>query len=485
MSGPLTADCLNEMLEYLEDDKVTLHSCLLVNIDWCKASVRILWRNVWNLIYDSYDNHKVERSIINTLVSCLPNESKDLLYKNNIGIKPPWRSPILNYASYCKVLPIREIVLMIKRVLKNQLMHSQYSKYSKYLITQELFKMFMNQITSLKSLDYRLGYIKQVQNVTFTYFSGAKNCLKDLSEFKCDSNIYFEVFYQLSQICHNIESMSISFKENISDGLADLISSQKNLKQLKLMQSHNGMDWSVIIPSMKNLSTSLTKLALFGENNIPMSFISLFTNLQEIIFSFEHLGSFDDFSELQHVRFPHLKVLKFKYECPKYKYLNKFLEVNGMNLKEFNVNYDNDSLNFSIAKYCPNLKSLFTIFIDNDVKTFKSILESCQQLESIKVLCGDEYLNEKHVLNIIAKYSPKSFHTLKLYNEMDSDLLPIDLENFLINWEKRVPKLSLSLIVIKSNRVNSLENNEENMRIIEKYKKLGVIEKFRIDEFNS
>ena len=66
--------CLNEVFENLEDDKVTLHSCLLVNRLWCEVSVRILWRKIWNY---------------GTLISCLPNESKELLRKNEIFISTP------------------------------------------------------------------------------------------------------------------------------------------------------------------------------------------------------------------------------------------------------------------------------------------------------------------------------------------------------------------------------------------------------------
>ena len=52
----LPTDCLNEIFEYLEDDKVTLHSCLLVSRLWCKIIVKILWKFVWNY---------------NTLIACL------------------------------------------------------------------------------------------------------------------------------------------------------------------------------------------------------------------------------------------------------------------------------------------------------------------------------------------------------------------------------------------------------------------------------
>ena len=63
----LPADCLDGIFEYLQDDEFTLYTlytCLLVNRLWCKVSVRIFWKNIVNY---------------NTLIICLPNESKEIL----------------------------------------------------------------------------------------------------------------------------------------------------------------------------------------------------------------------------------------------------------------------------------------------------------------------------------------------------------------------------------------------------------------------
>ena len=49
MTFQLPIDCLNEIIEYLEKDEISLGSCLLVDRLWCKVAVRILWRNVWNI----------------------------------------------------------------------------------------------------------------------------------------------------------------------------------------------------------------------------------------------------------------------------------------------------------------------------------------------------------------------------------------------------------------------------------------------------
>src|SRR3954447_20276680 len=92
----LPADCLNETFEYLGEDKITLHSCLLVNRLWCEVSVRILWRSIMNY---------------NTLIACLPNESKEMLYQNRIITSALAAStpPMFNYESFCKVLSISQV----------------------------------------------------------------------------------------------------------------------------------------------------------------------------------------------------------------------------------------------------------------------------------------------------------------------------------------------------------------------------------------
>ena len=52
--GCQPTDCLNDIFEYLEKDKFSLHSCLLVNRLWCEVAVRILWNNPWNFKYNVY-----------------------------------------------------------------------------------------------------------------------------------------------------------------------------------------------------------------------------------------------------------------------------------------------------------------------------------------------------------------------------------------------------------------------------------------------
>ncbi|GES91736.1 hypothetical protein GLOIN_2v1876445 [Rhizophagus clarus] len=349
----LFADCISEILEYLERDKPTLHSCLLVNHLWCKISVKILWRTVWNFNSCNFS----------VLIACLPDESKEILLKNGINISAPTsKPPMFNYASFCKVLSDYHIKYGIERLLKNR----QSNDSNIEIVAQEIYKLLMNQISSLRTLHVDLLSM----DIIFTSYPGSKNCLKYLSELICRSNFYPEFFHQLSQICHNIQSIHVVFDKDISDGLMDLIFSQHNLKNLVLHQSHDHEVLTNIIPSLAKLpNNTLIKLGVHEIHDcIPLPFPK---NLYELTLSFHYDISSevtnDAFKVLQHVSFSNLQVLRFRNSCPKVKSLVNFLEKNGKDLRELYIENEIkflDSLNLAISEFCPNLKILSTLVSD-------------------------------------------------------------------------------------------------------------------------
>src|ERR1043166_5872976 len=186
----LNADCLNKIFEYIDKDKATLHSCLLVNRLWCEVSVRILWTSVWN-----YD----------TLIACLPNESKEILYKNGIITSTSTsKPPLFNYIAFIRNLEIDNI---IKDILKKY-HQSHVLNNKKCILVQEIYKLF-NQISSLRELHFYSTVKSIPNNASATFYPGAGDCLKLLSKLSCHSEIYPEFFYQLTQICQNIQSLKI------------------------------------------------------------------------------------------------------------------------------------------------------------------------------------------------------------------------------------------------------------------------------------
>ena len=325
MPSQLPYDCFYNIIEFLEEDINTLHTFLFVNRLWCEVAVRILWRNILN-------DARASRKIINTLFTCLPDESKELLNKNGISISTPTsKSPLFNYASFCRSLSINRIVKMTKYFLKSSELQSPFYES---LLRTEILKMLMKQIPFLNKLTYRRGsWLSCPKDVAITHFPGARDCLMGLSELSCSSTVNSEIFLQLSKICHNVKSLSISFIESTpSDGCKKFISSQNNLKYLSLFMSHKISALSYDLISNTNLNT-VSKLHLC--NYTLLSFVINLTRLEELVLSYVYSNTLADFKTLQYVSFPYLQILKFIDKRPEDETLIKFLEINGKNLKRF------------------------------------------------------------------------------------------------------------------------------------------------------
>jgi len=247
-----------------------------------------------------------------------------------------------------------------------------------------------------------------------------------------------------------------------------------------MAQYENPKNMQSLITKIPN---TLIKLNLHDCYFISLSFIAKLTDLQELEFND---NDFKDFEKLQYVIFPRLQILKFRYTCPKYELLIKFLENNGKNLKEFYADDFDDcsdnSFNLAISKFCPNLRKLSVGFKNYELETLKIVLNSCQYLESINIWCGENHLAEKEVLEIIANYSSDHFYELKICNNhhnLNTDSVYLkDLEPFFIIWKNRTSRKLLRLMLIDYDLLN-----EETMKIIEKYENLGII-KFETKEHN-
>jgi len=117
MTFQLPIDCLNEIIEHLEQDTISLGSCLLVNRSWCEVAVRILWKHVWNVEYKKCQEY-VPLPILRILTSCLSNESKGFLCENRISIPAPtFKSLQFNYISFIKTLLFYEIDCIVEDAL--------------------------------------------------------------------------------------------------------------------------------------------------------------------------------------------------------------------------------------------------------------------------------------------------------------------------------------------------------------------------------
>ncbi|GBB87711.1 hypothetical protein RclHR1_01420014 [Rhizophagus clarus] len=85
MSSRIPSEILQDIFKYLTEDKNVakhlkhkeLYKCLFVNKFWCANAIIILWKNPINQEINP-------KSLITTYISCLNEESKMILQKNEI-----------------------------------------------------------------------------------------------------------------------------------------------------------------------------------------------------------------------------------------------------------------------------------------------------------------------------------------------------------------------------------------------------------------
>ncbi|GBC42525.2 hypothetical protein GLOIN_2v1784405 [Rhizophagus irregularis DAOM 181602=DAOM 197198] len=387
MSSQLPTECLNNIFEYLEDDKTTLYSCLLVNRLYCKVAVEILWKDVWNFQNNNYEP-KTRLSIFNMLITFLTKESMERLRNSGINfINFTEKHALFNYPSFCKVISYVKIKELINwAIVFKQINILGVFNHGYHLLIQEILKMFMNQVTSLKSLDYSFCIDS---NVEFIYSPGTKICLKDLVELRCDTNISPEFFSQLSQICHHIQSLIIFFlysnkyhKINIPDGLTDLISSQNNLKSLELKNDCNEKIIRVLTPSLVKSSLTITNIGLYTCNE-SLSFISMFKNLQEINLWIDYTNNGDIFESIL--------VQIHQITCSK-KLFGILGEYSSKNFHELKIKLE-------LKSTCKVLIGLEEYFIN-----WKKFNNNPQNLLSLNIMGHYSEIYDPKVIMIIEKY---------------------------------------------------------------------------------
>ncbi|RGB25290.1 hypothetical protein C1646_675692 [Rhizophagus diaphanus] len=200
---------------------------------YCEVAVRILWRDVWKF-YDFGDKPYVTLSIINTLIACLPKESEEILHKNgfNITTIPIQKPPLINYASFCKVISVYRIYDMIIFTLKKQ--QTIISEDLGNWLLQEILKMIMNQISSLKALKCNESDFDILANYSQEYFYGL---ILDCSFAWSMDSIYGEL--------EDLEELFINWQDRVSQRTFSLIiyisdniydtKPKKNINDIKIL----------------------------------------------------------------------------------------------------------------------------------------------------------------------------------------------------------------------------------------------------------
>ncbi|CAG8509751.1 17414_t:CDS:2 [Dentiscutata heterogama] len=221
-----------------------LHSCLLVNRQWCESTVRILWRRPFSPFHNG--GHKL---ITTYLRSLDVEERRDLKLK---GIKLPSASPIplFNYPSLIRHLDYGEMLYSVEvwcRKLPKKRPDSVIS------IMRVLLRHFLHNAGPLSSLKLAtLGEDYTDEKCMILTEPEIKGLITSVRTLSLDGFYYSEqgLLAKLPELCQNVEHLYLrgwyghqpykadttsSMNDSAAISLRRLIKAQKNLKTFDMI----------------------------------------------------------------------------------------------------------------------------------------------------------------------------------------------------------------------------------------------------------
>ncbi|PKY53793.1 hypothetical protein RhiirA4_472200 [Rhizophagus irregularis] len=416
----LNVDCLVFIFNELQIKETYLHSCLLVNKEWCRLVVPILWKNYPQKNNDKLKENKSKEKLFNIILSCLSSTSKQLLFDN--GIKLPstilLKPPSFNYISYCKFLKSKLIKEIIEMVSGETFITGRCGKY-KYL-EQELYKLYISQCNNIKELSWRTSQ-------PILSFPGASTCFSQLHGLSIEiDKVDNDSLYKMAQLCKDLNVLIIhDYSQEKISGLISLIDAQRKLKSVSFEHIKKGPTCKELSEALARKGNTINKLNLRSVRIIPPSFLTSLTNLKKITIYSDYDSDEDTKEEFQNYlaisEFPELQILCLNgLSC--FKESATLVEKTKGNISQVNIyTFDNVAENTgllikAIANNCPNIEQLSTYLVPEDFDYVKSLLLNCKNLIYLGLNSLDYFMDMNdendnigdNLLDILTKFSPKS-----------------------------------------------------------------------------
>jgi hypothetical protein len=280
----ITADCLENIFEYLKYDRTSLFSCLLVNRLWFRLVIHLIWRDPFFM----NSNKDSLSGIIQTYISCLPDTSKEIIYEiNDTNEKTCQESqqqiqqrPLFNYIKYLQVFNSENF--------NNALYewHEKYNKqYTNFNITKLLIDFIFKECISLTKLRIYIwdkwGIPLNIMNFDLLINrEKGENVLINLKDFEFifyaktkseelenSFQIAQNLFNSMERKSNKIQFLEINFRgqqpsKKVDQSIGNLIKSQKNLKSCKFIEYWDPKDPIIYKVLFNNNSLNYLNLSL-------------------------------------------------------------------------------------------------------------------------------------------------------------------------------------------------------------------------------
>ncbi|GBC03961.1 hypothetical protein RclHR1_05420005 [Rhizophagus clarus] len=508
----LTDNCIHYILQYLQNDRLTLFNCLLVNRYWCKSTVPLLYADPFKNITEK------TCQIALTLIFCFNkaeilqlNNQLELNLINNIKFEEEY-NPLFKYPKYLENYSYYIIDTVIYRWFL------KCSGLSTINLGEETLPIFhqsiLRQSRNIKRLDIstHIFYHESFKNFDFQNFISNLNSLS--LKICVNTDVYNEIEQEfLSNIANigiNLRKLLIKFLEphiimwkhsnhifgnstntTTLEKLYTIIQKQKNLQTFKI-GSCNSLLTNFLIPlEFQNHSLVHIEFISINFNNVNLKSFNNLYNLKYLKFETCKDISFSQCEILNFALFK-LKKLSFKDNYWKPDITSLMIKYFGESLQRLLIQNPKIYLIESILMYCSNL---ICLKIRIDVHFDLSLLPFLKYL-SIKNLCIN--INNYYSDNIneffinLAINIPININQISIYFFTRSDKFLyfkdflenchncFEIINFDHTFELKFLKIILNYIERSNNSLKILGNpddtklNDEEFDLLNQIKAKGV-----------
>ena len=222
----LNRDILYLIFKEFQDDKKTLHSCLLVNKTWCEVIIPIFWNNPWK------DLKGKEKLLLNVIILHVSDD--DLISQGIDFLINCYQKPLFDYISFCKHLNFDVIWKIIDKDIC-------FGESSRFLIKNEILNLFINRNTKFTHLYISRQFEGQIHQIP-----GTKYCFSKIEFISCNANINNNVLIGLIEMSESIKEIEIFIEDgNKNYEIDKLIKAPKKLlKIISLLTDYSSSMYS-------------------------------------------------------------------------------------------------------------------------------------------------------------------------------------------------------------------------------------------------
>ncbi|CAG8447038.1 2404_t:CDS:2 [Diversispora eburnea] len=494
MHPRLPYDVLEEIFKYLSEDINSLHNFLLINKLWCQIVIRILWKNPWSYYSLTKPTYLTFWPLITrTIVSMIPQDSKNYLLNNGIDIskfqKKNKKFPMFNYLSYCKYFSLKDLHRIRREILDIE------DSYKEFILEQVIYKLFLSNTCSLSYLELldiplpspppssssHHHHIDIFHKSDKLFYSFAPRIFPlHITHLEIKSHISSSLLTTLSEYVNTIRVLTIDLCDNDNPGLSQLIKSQKCLTDLKIVSFLNGV-FENLSNAIKEKAKMIKCIRFVGNVCISSEAIYSLNELKVLEVDLNVNDDDDDLQQQQEIYFNN----------------NNQILLNFPQLEILNILYDDEN---SLSNYTSlidstqNSKSLKKIFINdsftiefNELRPYlRSIINNCgicNNLKFVKIWYSRLLLPEIEDMlkkctgleNLLSTHAPITLNKIELNGNwrITEKILNIFLEN----WNSR-KELDLEM-----NKMNICELGffQDCNKILKEYTDKGVLKKFNYE----